>query len=617
MDNTHLCYVYIYEYKCLKDIELVIDCHYNYKYDKEKKTLKITENKDFPDKFWGENIYSITGLVGNNGAGKSTIMSFLLHFLVDGSACGAVNGIIVYENNRKLFYYGENVTVIYNNTALTNTQTPMGLKNSKWKIPCFYYSGHFSPYLNNNPRNSNLTGCNIASDNILLVEDLQYYYKEDSSRLNLPHKLHLYSYITRNHYRICMMLANKELSKIIKDFAWPNYVIIDINKSGDTAIANAINNKNVLNERNGKKRIELSIPPYKTFPFEKDEASKEHLFSKFIYHNLLNIIHNFLGWQNGFDLIDDWQNYIKPDIPIMQQFKSFINTLSEEKEGLKDILMQMHQILTEIIKITEFRCDKRDNEYLYIDCTNHNESLNELGRIFSIYKHSVIVTNYFDLYYTNTLNLGTSILSSGETELLNLFSRIYKAFVLEPDNYSIHKPFMIMLDEAEIGFHPEWQRKYINLVIEFLDALKSISASIPNFQIIISTHSPILLSDIPKCCTNYLKQGPDNKTINVSKEEIGETFAANVFDLYRMSFFMEDGLVGKFAMKKIEDLNSRIDGGEIEGIINEIKMIGDERIQEYLIDKYQKKHPEDESLNKDIIRYYEEKIKQLKNIKEN
>lgn len=45
----HLCYVYINEYKCLKDIELVIDCHYKYKYDKEKRILNITNNKDFPN----------------------------------------------------------------------------------------------------------------------------------------------------------------------------------------------------------------------------------------------------------------------------------------------------------------------------------------------------------------------------------------------------------------------------------------------------------------------------------------------------------------------------------------------------------------------------------------
>ncbi|MBR6077347.1 MAG: hypothetical protein IKP63_03230, partial [Paludibacteraceae bacterium] len=221
-----------------------MDCHYKYKHEKDNSILTITKNNDFPSDFWGNNIYSVTGIVGNNGSGKSTVMSFLLDFLVEGSACESINGIIVYENNGALYYYGENVEVFYEGNRLNNNKQSMGLRDSLWKIPCFYYSGHFSPYINTDPRNSNLAGCNIASDNILLVEDLQNYYNEDSLRMNLPLERHLNSHIAQNNYRICMMLANKELSKIIHDFAWPRYVIIGVNQSGETAIKNKIRIEN-------------------------------------------------------------------------------------------------------------------------------------------------------------------------------------------------------------------------------------------------------------------------------------------------------------------------------------------------------------------------------------
>ena len=80
---------------------------------------------------------------------------------------------------------------------------------------------------------------------------------------------------------------------------------------------------------------------------------------------------------------------------------------------------------------------------------------------------------------------------------------------------------------------------------------------------------------------------------------------------------MENGLVGEWACNKINKLNNRIEQGDTDGIMKEIKMIGDERIQEYLMDKYQKMHPEDKSLSNDIIKYYEERIEQIKKGKEN
>lgn len=611
MNNTHLCYVYIYEYKCLKNIELVIDCHYNYKFDKEKMTLNITRNEDFPDKFWGENIYSITGLVGNNGAGKSTIMSFLLDFLTEGSECKYVNGIVVYERNRTLFCYGKGVSIIYE-----KAQQFVDHYNPICKMPCFYYSGQFSPNINNDPRNSNLAGCYIASDIGLLVNDYQNYYNEDSFQMQLPLKEYLYSHATQNSYRICMMLTNKEFSKLIKHFIWPRYVLIGINSSGFAAIENAINSENLVREEYKQEKNNISIPSFR--PLYEDTSSLDYFLSILIYHNLINIIYDKWNWHNGFSIVDDWQNYKSSESSILKRFLSFVETISDESK--KDTLMPLYDMLVIVKEHTAYKPGYHGNGFLYIDCMNESISLTTIGEKLLNSNNFYLTSKFFDLYYAVSLDAESPLLlSSGELELLNLFSRIYDATILRPSKFAnIESPRIIMLDEAEIGFHPDWQRKYMNLVIEFFNALKIINPQIPECQIIISTHSPILLSDIPKCCTNYLKRESANGiTINASKNDINETFAANVFNLYRMSFFMDDGLVGEFASQKINELNERICKGETDGVMNEIRMIGDERIQEYLMVKYQKMHPRDELLNNDIIKYYEEKIKQIKKEKEN
>lgn len=614
----HICYVYIFDYKCLKNIDISLDSHYTYNYSNDNRTLTISKNEQFPCDFWGKNVYSIAGIVGDNGAGKSTVMSFLLDFLVKGSACQSVKGIVVYENNGKLYYYGEDVTVVYENNVLRMPRTSLGLKDSIWKIPCFYYSGHFSPYINVDPRNSNLEGCNIASDNILLVEDLQNYYNEDSLNMNLPLGRYLNSYIAQNNYRICMMLANKELSNFIHDFVWPRYVVVGVNQSGETAIRNKIRIENLMREKYGQEQLEISIPSFKHC--NNDKSSSDYFISLLIYHNLINIINDKWQWQNGFDIVEEWQNAMTSDSPILDIFGDFVNNLEDNE--IKGTLASLHKMLSMVKKLTIHGIDHFGNSFLYIDRVEQAESLTILGEEVLNNNEFYLTSKFFDFYYATSLDsLSQSILSSGEFEMLNLFSRIHDATVLRPKKFvNIESSCMIMLDEAEIGFHPDWQRRYLKLVIDFLDSLKLIYPKLYDFQIIISTHSPILLSDIPSCCTNYLKTvKKDNDvdghsiTIKINSDEIGETFAANVFDLYRMSFFMEEGLVGEFARKKINKLCARINDGETDGVMNEIRMIGDTRIKEYLMEKYHEIHPDDEMLNEDIIKYYEEKIEQLKN----
>lgn len=62
------------------------------------------------------------------------------------------------------------------------------------------------------------------------------------------------------------------------------------------------------------------------------------------------------------------------------------------------------------------------------------------------------------------------------------------------DNKFDGKTIIILLDEPDLQLHPEWQQKFISLLLDLLYAY------FPKvkFQIILTTHSPILLSDIPR-----------------------------------------------------------------------------------------------------------------------
>jgi hypothetical protein len=144
-------------------------------------------------------------------------------------------------------------------------------------------------------------------------------------------------------------------------------------------------------------------------------------------------------------------------------------------------------------------------------------------------------------------------MSSGEMAFLSMFARLYR-FVGKKT-----KPgdeVMIFLDEAETTLHPEWQRRLVAYIIRFFEVF----VPYRHYQLIFASHSPTLLSDIPvgNCC--FLKTVEDNgkkyaqccafKTDNGANN----TFGANIYDLFRNAFFMDDGAIGVFSSMVIRRL---------------------------------------------------------------
>src|SRR5437868_568095 len=72
--------------------------------------------------------------------------------------------------------------------------------------------------------------------------------------------------------------------------------------------------------------------------------------------------------------------------------------------------------------------------------------------------------------------------------------------------------------------------------------------NINNLNILFSTHSPFILSDIPSQSILKLKKG---KTIPYDKQT--QTFGANIHELLANEFFLSNGFMGQHAKKKIEE----------------------------------------------------------------
>ena len=71
-----LIYLWIEDYKNIKEQGFNFSGRYRCEYDREKNELTINENKDYVDIF-PDNI-NVTAIVGKNGSGKSSIFERLI-----------------------------------------------------------------------------------------------------------------------------------------------------------------------------------------------------------------------------------------------------------------------------------------------------------------------------------------------------------------------------------------------------------------------------------------------------------------------------------------------------------------------------------------------------------
>lgn len=180
-------------------------------------------------------------------------------------------------------------------------------------------------------------------------------------------------------------------------------------------------------------------------------------------------------------------------------------------------------------------------------------------------------------------------LSSGERQMLYSISSVLyhlQNFNSIGGDRIIYDNYLIILEEIELYYHPEYQRKYIQNLIDFINMLGLKPHK--RLDILIVTHSPFVLSDIPKENILFLEKGKPRRPDNDDN-----TFCANFYDLLRYDFFLRDNAIGLFAERKLEKVKevlnkeeiNQLDEGNISILKQTINLIGDEFLKGYFIDK--------------------------------
>ena len=568
----------------------------------DKKVSKIECNNTVPEKFYEKSRLNIqiSALVGKNGSGKSSLLELLYAScyvialdkeILDGKAID-VEGLKV-----AIFY---NIGNDYYNIEVTSSKVKYCSINDRIKIVnnktllsnLFFYSiaVNYSLYgLNENVLGNWISALFHKNDGYQTPLVINPYRREGN--INVNSELHLAQ--TRLITNILLtdnkeILSGKEIdsvcfeldSKKYKDKKEKENIIVESSKATFDEIYEKLYKENHILEKDKEKenphfedlmnyilcKIKKISEVYKEYrdiaPFEGNKVSqkflekladdKSHITLKL--RQVLNIIR--------FNLLEDKDS----------KWEEKENGVLHFKLKIDDLIKRIKEVNTS---------NPKKDELIPIGCyrfiinvkndTKSNDSVSNINVMSSGEQH-LVHTMQSVLYHILNVN---SVHSSKEQK--NKYEYIN-----------------IIFDEIELYFHPEYQRRFVFELLERLDSLKK-GTHIPKIKginILFCTHSPFILSDIPKQNVLFLGDKKDFKT-----------FGANITTLLSNSFFMEN-LIGEFAKNKINDVIRWITQDK-EDILKTIRLIDEPILRNKLVEMYYEKYPDKER------RKSEEKIKAL------
>lgn len=361
--------------------------------------------------------------------------------------------------------------------------------------------------------------------------------------------------------------------------------------------------KEACNSRNRRSVANLILGNYQLPPITNNDHHILWMARLYMVCKVLSIADKYPMYSK-FKPISGVENSLCTDVP--QEMKGLYKQLAKHvKEDKSHIGVKVRQT---IFFIEHFKnvpdADKLYRRFTYqqyeewMCCPKTEKSVYDRMSLLppSFFKSKVIM-NKVDEKGKVKGSVSFNRLSSGERQFMYTTSTLlYHLLNLRSvrKGRPKYRCFNLVLDEVELCFHPEYQRTFI---FDFLRIIKLL-----NFQdrcslnVMITTHSPFILSDIPDTNILYLKDGhPENKSGLINP------FAANVNDILKQSFFLNNGFIGKFAQRKIKRLVSFLSlADESRDSFNMklapalIEKVGDPLLRETLwrmLDEFYKDHP--------------------------
>jgi energy-coupling factor transporter ATP-binding protein EcfA2 len=541
-------------------------------------TIKREKNNSFIKEFYHRKISSLSAIIGQNGSGKTTILKHIkdinqrAFFIYEHEN----KTYLVHRKNSRIFELEEKFTslleipfdenIYYNDRIFSeleeydeSRESDEALIKNISKIKYFYYS----VLSNYNTR--------LNSIDDFIVKG------HDNNIININNEIIL----RQINFLFNLDLIDK-IKKVYHDF--PSYDSLTIMLKDKFLDDFKIHDSEKFLKENTTK----NDPPadYQSFFFELNQLHKNatsdqirvfiSLYYRFLYSFL--IVSNYSIAKKIGNIDEEFlkaKKAIENNSTSVELFRNLIlafdTSLKFNSPNIEDSINSMISNIEKFVGIQSFK----DIEF------NH---LKEFMQSYS--QLIVMLENNFNEGKPKNLNFlifkPNKHLSLGEESLLNFFSSIYDNKNADCDS------IILLLDEPELGFHPEWKKKFINSIVNILPELYyEINKEISNIQIIFTSHDPLTLSDIANSNIIYLLKMNDNKLQIYNNDLAQKTFATNINELLSSSFFLNDELVGDFARKKIESIIIVINYFKLE--IQKQNLINNSKIEQKSKDESLKK----------------------------
>ncbi|WP_163401312.1 AAA family ATPase [Flavobacterium fluviatile] len=588
---------------------------YNFKgYNNSSVLIRREENHNYINNFYdltntSSKLSLVSAIVGENGTGKTSILDILRSKFVEHSSPFPHSYVVMigeddtsdypilikssFESNKYLL----NINELDKNNALF---LDIDLAKTEESFQSIYYSPHYDYKVN--PHFDKIDNYDISFDTVL-DNDLNDLANKDSNPAGWNFRPNR-ELRFKNSLRQISFLSSEvfENNTVFNDiFTFPKHgnpkLIFRAHKLDDIFDNVSLDVKfgalKPLEEKASKEkkaRIKRRVYDDKNNFINKDELENERL-KTFIVQCIVSVLFRQADKKNTFlselKLESDFEKRTK-DLNYIDTFLKMIEEVKIEYHGnvWKPFSYELIKLfLDNIFSIL-------DNQSYYSDGYAEDDYVQtkvdyDENTIYPDYKDAIEILTlqrkliielerYFlfnakkseesDLILDTSYKIDGFInyetekkLSSGENALLNFYSRIYDFVVSNLLNSDLgnrflplKKHYILLLDEADLGFHPIWKKKFVKSLVYTLSHIFELIENKPSFQIVFTTHDPLTLSDLPRYNVVYLKS-LDNKTVVLENDDRPQiSFGANITDLLAYSFFTDDGLIGDFAKEKIE-----------------------------------------------------------------
>ena len=557
-----------------------------------------------------KNVNLVSAIVGKNGAGKTSLLNIIIETLNESYG---YNSILIFENGGKIYIDQNRIRVNFN----------FKYYKLNIRLHTYFYSPHFDYQI---PK----SGVDLSFNSFVeqALEGIETIHKSSRQvnpirQIKMKNWERLIEFTNSDLGNDCMTIF-KVNSDDFNRITFTRYLIEVDKKKNEIIFWNTPRNfQEIIQIIYNKLQKEAEfINGDRPKGFNIVDLQKKMLKNYFLM-DFLCIFIKLMEQQNTYleeGFIEGGEsNFIRTNEKEIAKnmFFNFLNkhyfTFESNKSNKKKLLPT--EITIEMIETVFLYIDKTKviGEYdtRYFDWNDRAIHLNKVDtlnllKLQNIYIQKIneyydplieiseLRNNKLNFEFTDFLNFEPSnkTLSTGETALLNLFSSFYAHLTKLKSIINVHNResfFIILLDEADLGFHPDWKKKYLSSILKYFE--KYFEQLKANCQIIFTTHDPLTLSDILNYNIVYL--GESKTEISFKDEDHpSRSFGANITELLADSFFIHDGLIGDFASKKINETINWLKSKSVQNSTYHkslIENIGEPIVKEKLLEMYSEK----------------------------